>query len=83
VNPPPCPNFIERQGCAQSDTFVEKETDKYFTIRCRTCRAINIFPKTNEEGRGRYEGGLRQQAIKHAKEEELRRKRTYSNAGGR
>lgn len=78
---PPCPNFLERQGCAASNTFVERETDDCFVILCRTCRGRNIFPKTNAEGRGRYEGHLRQQAIKHAKEEELRRKREYSNAG--
>jgi len=79
---PPCPQFLERR-CAASNTFVEKETDDCFVILCRTCGCRNIWPKDNAEGKGRYEGGLRQQAIKNAKEEELRRKRQYSLPGRR
>jgi hypothetical protein len=77
---PPCPNALERI-CSRSDTFVERETDDSFVIRCRTCYGINIFPKDKAEQGGRYEAELKRQLLQRQKEEHFRRTREYSNAG--
>jgi hypothetical protein len=78
MNAPICPNFAERAGCEASNTFVENETDEAFVIRCRTCRGINVWPKKNAEGKGRYEAGLKKELLDRQKEEFFRRKREYS-----
>ena len=78
MNAPICPNFAERAGCDASNTFVERETDDAFVIRCRTCRGVNIWPKKNADNKGRYEADLKKQLLDREKEEHFRRKREYS-----
>lgn len=76
---PPCPNSLEGQyRCAASDTFVERETENAFVIRCRTCRGINIWPHEKDENKGRYEAKLKLEAVRNQRMEEIRRKREYS-----
>lgn len=57
---PRCPNNIEGT-CPRSDTYVEREGDSFFTIRCRTCGSINVWPKERDENRGRYDAYLKRQ----------------------
>lgn len=79
---PVCPNSIEGQvRCARSDTFVEREKDDCFVIRCRTCRTVNIWPKEKDEKRGRYEAGLRKNMMEQQRIEAERRKKEYSFGG--
>jgi len=66
---PQCPNSIEGQyRCAKSDVYVSKETDDAFVIRCRTCGTINIFPKSRDEKKGRYEARLKLDALRNQRE---------------
>jgi hypothetical protein len=58
---PVCANFLNR-ACEMSNTYVEKEGDSYYTIRCRTCRGINIFPKDRDENHSRYNAFLSRRA---------------------
>jgi hypothetical protein len=78
MNAPICPNFVERAGCEASNTYVERETDEAFVIRCRTCKGINVWPKERAEGKGRYDAALKKQLLKQQEEEATRRKRVYS-----
>ncbi len=81
---PVCPNSIEGQfRCAKSDTFVERETDGEFVIRCRTCQTINIWPKEKDESKARYEAGLRKLLLKRQKEDFHSRQREYSYKGAK
>jgi len=82
MNLPPCPNATEGR-CPRSDVYVAKEGDEFFTFRCRTCGTINVYPKEKDEKRGRYEAGLKREAIKNEKEEFFARKRAYSVLGGK
>jgi hypothetical protein len=82
MNAPPCPNF-PRDGCSQSNTFVSRETDDAYVIQCRTCKAINVWPKDKAEKAGKYEADLKRQLLKNQAEEQFRRKRQYSLPGGR
>jgi len=81
-NIPKCANALEGI-CPKSDTYISKERDDCFVITCRTCRCINIWPKPKEEKMGRYEAGLKREAIKNEKEEFFARKRAYSVLGGK
>lgn len=80
---PACPNFLERVGCAMSNTFVARETDDSFVIKCRTCGGLNIWPKKNADAKGKYEADLKRQLLERQKEEHFRRTRQYSLPGGR
>lgn len=80
---PPCPNFVERAGCAMSNTFVARETDDSFVIKCRTCGGLNIFPKSRAEKAGKYEADLKRQLLKQQAEDHFRRQREYSLPGGK
>ncbi len=74
---PKCANAVEGI-CPRSDTYVEKEGDTFFTIRCRTCKGINVFPKDKSEAAGKYEAFLKQKALQQQQEEALKRKKAYS-----
>jgi hypothetical protein len=64
---PRCANNL--QGvCPRSQTFVEAERHNCFVIKCKTCGGINIFPREEEENRGRYDAFLRRQAARTAQE---------------
>lgn len=79
---PPCANNLESTGiCARSDTFVSRETNEVFVITCRTCRGVNVWPKSKDENKGRYEAKLKLDADRNRLEEEIRRKREYSYKG--
>lgn len=58
MNVPICANFTAG-ACPVSSTHVERETDQAFTIRCRTCNGVNVWPKEKSENAGRYEAFLR------------------------
>jgi hypothetical protein len=45
-----------------SNTYVSRETDTAFVIKCKTCSGMNIFPKEKDESRGKYEAFLSQKA---------------------
>jgi hypothetical protein len=76
---PQCANNQEGTHlCARSDTFIEREKDDAFVIRCRTCKGLNIWPKSRDENRGRYEAKMRQADLQRKQEEATRRQRTYS-----
>ena len=77
MNLPPCPNFTEGR-CPRSDVYVEREGDEFFTFRCRTCHCANVFPKDNSEKAGRYEAGLKREALKNEAIEAVKRKKAYS-----
>jgi hypothetical protein len=79
---PQCANFLERL-CPRSDTFVEREGDSFFTIRCRTCNGINVFPKDRDENRGRYDAFLKRQLAESEQARMLSRQRLYSIPGTR
>jgi hypothetical protein len=74
---PVCPNHTDGR-CPRSDTFVEREKDDCFVIRCRTCGVPNVWPKDRTERQGRHEAKLRQNMLDEQKEQALRRKRAYS-----
>jgi hypothetical protein len=61
MNPPVCANFLNH-SCERSDTYVERETEHSYTIRCRTCRGINVWPKDRSENYARYNAFLTRQA---------------------
>ena len=79
---PVCPNHTDGV-CPRSDTFVEREKDDAFVIRCRTCKGLNIWPKSRDESKGRYEAKLKLDAVRNQRMEEIRRKRAFSDLGGR
>jgi hypothetical protein len=74
---PRCPNNLEG-SCERSDTFVEKEGDDFFTIRCRTCNGINVWPKDKDEQRGRYDAFLKRQLAERERLLADERQRAYS-----
>lgn len=61
MNIPPCANFLEK-ACPQSETYVARERDDSFIIKCKTCGGINVFPKDKNESRGKYEAFLSKNA---------------------
>ena len=79
---PRCPNNIDG-SCARSDTYVEKEGDSFFTIRCRTCGGINVWPKDKDEQRGRYDAFLKKQLMERERIAALARQRSYSVPGSK
>jgi len=62
---PICGNFLAGT-CERSSVYVSKETDTAFTIACRTCKSVNIWPKEKEEGKGRYDAYLKHMAARTA-----------------
>ncbi len=74
---PQCPNFKEGT-CPRSDVIIEREGDTFFTFRCRTCKAVNVWPKERDEQAGKYQAFLKQKALQQQQEEALKRKKAYS-----
>jgi hypothetical protein len=70
---PRCANNLEGH-CPKSDTYVSRETDTTFAIVCKTCKGINIFPKDNADGRGKYDAFLKKEMeLRQAREAHDRR----------
>jgi hypothetical protein len=74
---PVCANFKEGT-CSKSNTFVEREGDQFFTIKCKTCGGLNVWPKDKDENHARYQAFLKKQLMRHQQEEAMKRKRAYS-----
>ena len=74
---PKCQNFVEGT-CERSDVYISKETDDAFVFACRTCKSINVWPKSKAEGAGKYESFLKHKAAREAQERAERMKRVYS-----
>ena len=74
---PPCPNFLEG-SCSQSEVFISKETAGEFVFACRTCKGLNIWPKSRDEKAAKYEAFLRQQADLERRRQAYERRTIYS-----
>jgi hypothetical protein len=80
MNIPPCANNLEG-SCERSDTYVEREGDTFFTIRCRTCKGVSVWPKDRAENAGRYQAFLHHQAMEQQRIKERERQTLYSIPG--
>lgn len=74
---PTCGNFLAGT-CERNTVYVSKETDTAFVITCRTCGGINVWPKKNDEQKGRYEAFLKHQAARTAQERYESLRKSYS-----
>ena len=81
MNIPPCANALEGV-CPRSDTYISSEKDDCFVIICRTCSGINIFPKSKDEAKGRYEAGLKREALKQQALDAVKRQKAFNIGGG-
>lgn len=77
---PGCMNAKEG-SCPKSDTFVSKETDTEFVILCRTCRSVNVWPKSIPEQSGRYQSFLKHKAAREAQERYESMRKEFSFGG--
>ena len=81
MNLPPCPNFTEGR-CPRSDVIIEREGDSFFTFRCKTCGTINVYPKDKDEDAGRYQAGLKREALRQQAIDAVKRMKSYNVGGG-
>ena len=82
MNIPACPNFLEKK-CPQSETYVSKETDEGFVIRCQTCGCMNFWPKDRNEKHAKYEAFLKRNADMEARRRAIESAPAYSFPGGK
>ena len=77
---PECMN-AKQGSCPRSDVYISKETDGEFVFTCRTCRSINVWPKSVNENAGRYQSFLKHKAAREAQERYESMRKSFSLPG--